>query len=133
MNRVKKTYSSYNEEDIFIENGQHLRIRTNEPMSPKTIYIEAKEKFSHQALYLPVHAEVKDQADIIDRINEPPYFLTKPEVLMIDIQRDNNYIYDLPEIIDQMNHTIFIKVKGLPKFMSFTEEKHQIVMTDLGK
>ena len=52
---------------------------------------------------------------------------------MIDIQRDNNYIYKLPEIIDQMNHTISINVKGLPKFMSFTEKKHQIVMNDLGK
>ena len=133
MNRVNKTYYSYNEEDIFIDNGQHLRIRTNQPMSPKTIYIEVKEKLSQQALYLPVYAEVRDQAGVIDVINEPPYFLTKPKVLMIDIQRDNNYIYELPEIIDQMNHTISIKVKGLPKFMRFNEEKHQIVMNDLGK
>ena len=52
---------------------------------------------------------------------------------MIDIQTHNDYIYDLPETIDQMNHSVSIEVEGLPKFMSFTKEKRQIVMSDLAK
>lgn len=64
-------------------------------------------------------------------INEPPYFYTKLDGVLIDIDSQNAYIYYLPEIIDQMNHTISIEAKGLKKFMSFDEEKRQIVMSDL--
>jgi len=52
---------------------------------------------------------------------------------MINIATHNDYTYDLPEIIDQMNHTISIEVKGLSEFMSFDEKKRQIIMSDLGK
>ena len=38
-----ESYSPYTEEDIFIENGLYLRMRTNESFSPKTIYIQANE------------------------------------------------------------------------------------------
>ena len=110
-----------------------MRIRTNEPITPKTIYIFAHEKFSNQSLYVPVNIEVTGQAGVIHAINEPPYFFTEPEDLMIDIGIHDDYVYQLPEIIDQMNHTIFIEVKGLLEFMIFEEDKHQILMSDLKK
>ena len=73
------------------------------------------------------------QAGVINAINEPPYFFTEPKGFMIDIETQDDHIYELPEILDQMNHTIFIEVKGLPKFMIFDEEKRKIVMNSLGK
>ena len=69
---------------------------------------------------------------MISAINEPPYFFTKPDGLVIDIDTHEEFIYELPEIIDQMNHSIFIEIKGLREFMSFDEEKRQIAMKDLG-
>ena len=60
-------------------------IRTNNPVSPKTIYVNAIEKFSQQSVYLPVHVEVEDQAGVVDLINRPPYFVTELDGLMIDI------------------------------------------------
>ena len=52
---------------------------------------------------------------------------------MINIETEDEHIYELPEIIDQMNHTISIEVKGLSEFMSFNHEKRQIEMSNLGQ
>ena len=108
-------------------------IRTNEPIGPKTVYILAHEKLSNQTIYVPLNVEVTGQAGVIQAINKAPYFVTDPDGPVIDMGIQDGYVYQIPEIIDQMNHTVFIEVKGLTEFMSFDEEKHQLMISDLGK
>lgn len=104
-----ETYSLYTGEDIFIENDQNLLLKSNKRLRPGAIYLRAREKFSQQTIFV----EVMDKDNVIDLINESPYFVEKPDGFMIDIDSKNDYTYDLPEILDQMNHTIFIEAKGL--------------------
>ena len=84
------SYSPYTEQDIFIENGQYLRMRTNELFSPKTIYIQAREQFSQQVLYLPVNAEVTDKTANITTNAEEKLVTTPDSEYEVTLGKEND-------------------------------------------